>query len=306
MSTEPAPSIDRLAALLQRFRVKAQLFHTGALCGVSSFPAQEARGFLHVLRHGAMVITHRRGAALPRRIEVREPTLMVYPQALTHEFHNAPVKGSQFTCASLDFEGGGTHPLVRALPPLVLLPLSRVPGLDACLNLLFAETDQVRCGHRFLADRLFEVVLMQLLRWLLDHPEEGGVKAGVSGGVKTGVNNGVHSGLIMGLADPALARSLTAMHDQPGAPWSLQAMAGQAGMSRSAFAARFKDVVGATPADYLADWRITIAKSLLTNGRSVKHIADELGYANASALSRVFAQRVGQSPRDWLATNVQT
>jgi AraC-like DNA-binding protein len=290
MPTELAPSIDRLAALLQRFRVKAHLFHTGALCGVSSFPAQEGRGFLHVLRQGETVITHRRGAGLPRRIELSEPTLMFYPQALTHEFHNAPVKGSEFTCASLDFEGGSAHPLVSALPPLVLLPLSRVSGLDASLQLLFAEGEQVRCGHRFLADRLFEVVLMQLLRWLLDHPEEGGLS----------------SGLIVGLADPALARALTAMHEAPGSAWPLMAMAAQAGMSRSAFAAKFKQVMGVTPADYLSDWRMTIARQRLSEGQSVKHIADELGYANASALSRVFAQRVGMPPRVWLAGGIQS
>jgi AraC-like DNA-binding protein len=197
----------------------------------------------------------------------------------------AVVFGNSYNCASLDFECGTAHPLVRALPKLVLVPLSRVAGLDASLQLLFAEGEQVRCGHRFVADRLFEVVLMQLLRWLLDNPAEGGIS----------------SGLIMGLADPALARSLSAMHDKPGAPWSLQAMAEQASMSRSNFAARFKADIGATPADYLTDWRMTIAKSLLGNGRTVKHIADELGYANASALSRVFAQRVGVSPRAWVA-----
>ena len=85
----------------------------------------------------------------------------------------------------------------------------------------------------------------------------------------------------------------------------LEAMAQAAGMSRSAFAARFRAVVGSTPADYLSDWRMTIARSLLTTGYSVKHIADALGYANASALSRVFAQRVGVPPRVWVASEVQ-
>lgn len=80
-------------------------------------------------------------------------------------------------------------------------------------------------------------------------------------------------------------------------------MAQQAGMSRSAFAARFKEVLGVTPAEYLSDWRMAIAKSLLRTGRSVKFIADALGYANASALSRVFAQRVGVSPRVWMAAH---
>jgi Cupin len=95
-SPPSVPPVDRLAALLRRFRVQAQLFHTGALCGVTHFPAQAGRGFLHVLSQGETVITHRRGAAVPKRMEVRVPTLMFYPQALTHEFHNAPMEGAQF------------------------------------------------------------------------------------------------------------------------------------------------------------------------------------------------------------------
>ena len=72
-------------------------------------------------------------------------------------------------------------------------------------------------------------------------------------------------------------------------------------MSRSAFASRFKMVVGTSPADYLAEWRMALAKKRLLQGRAVKLIALELGYANASALSRVFAQRTEMSPRQWIA-----
>ena len=279
------PAIDRLSSLLERFRVRAHLFHTGPLCGVTRFAAEPGRGFLHVLRRGEMVVTHRPKAGPRRRLKVTEPSLLFYPRPLAHEFHNAPTEGSDFTCASLDFDGGVHHPLVRALPSLVLLPLHQVEGLEQSLALLFAETDRVRCGHRLLADRLFEVVLLQLLRWLLDHPEEGEVPVG----------------LLTGLAEPRLARALVAMHEAPGQPWSLERMSQQAGMSRSAFAAAFKSAVGQTPADYLADWRLTIAQAQLRDGRSVKAIADELGYANASALSRVFTQKIGVSPRRWLS-----
>ncbi|HEY1398182.1 helix-turn-helix transcriptional regulator, partial [Roseateles sp.] len=81
--------------------------------------------------------------------------------------------------------------------------------------------------------------------------------------------------------------------------WSLERMAERAGMSRSAFAARFRELVGQAPAAYLADWRLSLAQEQLRLGRSIKQIADQLGYANASALSRVFTQRVGRSPREW-------
>jgi len=280
----PEP-IDRLSALLERFRVRAHLFHAGPLCGVTHFAAQPGRAFLHVLRRGEMALTHRRGSGAPRRIEVREPTLVFYPRPLAHDFHNAPAEGSDFVCATLDFEGGIHHPLARALPPLVLMPIREVDGLEHTLALLFAETTRLRCGQRLLADRMFEVLLLQLLRWLFDHPEQAGIS----------------SGLLAGLAHPKLARALTALHERPGEPWDLPAMAQAAGMSRSAYAAAFRDSLGQTPADYLLQWRVALARQMLLSGTPVKAVADQLGYGTPASLSRAFTQAVGLSPRAWLA-----
>lgn len=276
--------VDRLSSLLERFRVHAHLFHTGPLCGVTHFAAEPGRGFLHVLRSGDTVVTHRARSGARRQVTVDEPTLLFYPRPLAHDFHNAPRDGADFVCATLDFEGGLQHPLVRALPPLVVLPLRSVEGLAHTLALLFAETERVRCGHRLLADRLLDVLVLQLLRLLLDHPAEAQLPVG----------------LLTGLAHPKLARALTALHEDPGATWSLQAMAGVAGMSRSAFAAAFRAQVGQTPAEYLVSWRMSIAQTLLRRGASVKAVGDELGYASASSLSRAFAQTLGVSPRAWL------
>ena len=73
-------------------------------------------------------------------------------------------------------------------------------------------------------------------------------------------------------------------------------MAERAGMSRTAFASRFREVIEQTPADYLTDWRIALAQSQLRDGRPIKIIAEELGYANASTLSRAFMARIGMTP----------
>lgn len=278
-------SIDRLSGILDRFRVEAQLHHAGALCGLSHFDAGEGHGYLHVLRRGRLEVSHPGARDVPASLRFDEPALLLYPRPFTHRFHNPPVEGSDFTCARLCFDGGAENPLARALPPLVALPLARVPGLALALDLLFAETDRVRCGQRLLANRLFEVVVLQLLRWLLDHPQEAGVQPG----------------LITGLSNPRLARALVAMHDAPGEPWSLERMAGCAGMSRTAFATTFRAVVGQTPADYLAGWRMALAQSRLRAGQPIKALAQELGYANPSALSRAFTAKVGMAPRDWLA-----
>jgi len=278
--------VDRLSGLLERFRVHAHLFHAGPLCGVTHFDAQEGRGFLHVLRRGEMVVTHRLRSGAPRKIKVTEPTLLLYPRPLEHQFHNAPTEGSDFVCATVDFEGGVRHPVVAALPPVVVVPLRSVDGIEQALALLFAETERVRCGQRLLADRLFEVLLLQVLRWLLDHPDHGGMT----------------EGLIHGLAHPKLARALTAMHESPGVAWALGPMAQAAGMSRSAFAVEFKLQIGVTPAEYLLRWRVSLAQSMLLAGCSIKLASEKLGYASAASFSRAFVQSVGMSPRAWLKT----
>ena len=280
-------TIDRLSGILEQFRVRAELHHVGALCGVTHFDACDGHGYLHVLRSGHMQVNHPVARDLPKSLHLEEPSLLFYPRPLTHHFHTPNEAGTDFTCARVIFDGGQENPLAKSLPSLIALPLRRIPGLDLALQLLFAETQQVRCGHRLLADRLFEVVLLQLLRWLLDHPEEAGMRPG----------------LIAGLSDPRMARVLVALHEQPGEAWSLERMAQLAGTSRTVFANSFRRLVGQTPLDYLTGWRLALAKCRLRDGRPVKLLANELGYANPSALSRAFTAKVGQSPRAWLAEN---
>jgi len=287
-STAAAPAcadpIDRLSALLERFRVRASLFQAGPLCGRTAFEARPDRAFLHVLRRGSLRIEHPHGAGLARRVLVDEPTLVLYPRSVRHVFFNPPRDGSDFTCAALHFDGGDRNPIVAALPPLVLVPLDAVPGLRPALDLLFAESDRIRCGSRLIADRLFEVVLIQLLRWIIDHPERIGVT----------------SGLMMGLSEPRLAKAMVALHRAPEEAWPLARMAAVAGMSRSAFAEAFKAATGTTPSAYLTDWRLTVASTRLRAGEPQKLVAADLGFSTASSLSRAFKQRFGASPRDWL------
>ncbi|MFT4199856.1 AraC family transcriptional regulator [Gordonia sp. (in: high G+C Gram-positive bacteria)] len=280
-------TLDRLSPLLERFRVRTRLFHTGPLCGVTVLPAEPGRGFLHVLREGEMDVTHPGTDRRLRRIHVDEPSLLFYPRPFEHSFHNAPTEDSDFACATLDFDGGPTHPLVRALPPVTVLPLREVATMRPTLDLLFAEVDRVACGQRLLVDRLFEAALIQLFRWIIENPDRLQLDVG----------------LITGLSDDRLAPVLSAVHESPGGDWTLATMAAAANMSRSAFAARFKETVGQSPADYLTDWRLTVAQERLRAGASVAVTSGELGYSNPSAFSRVFAQRLGRSPRAWLAAD---
>jgi len=276
--------IDRLSGILEQFMIRAELHHVGALCGVTEFPARDGQAYLHVLRRGELEVRHPGGGGLPKVLRLEEPTLLLYPRPLTHHFHTQARDGSDFTCARLNFRGGADNPLVRAMPALIALPLNQVEGLHDSLALLFSETERVRCGQRLLADRLFDVVVIQLLRWLLDNPRQAGIQPG----------------LITGLSNPRLARALVAVHESLEQRWTVERMAACAGMSRTAFAATFRDVVGQTPVDYLNDCRIALAQEKLRTGQPIKTLAEKLGYSNPSALSRAFKTRTGLSPREWL------
>src|SRR5690625_5103780 len=123
-------SVDRLSGILERFRVRAQLHHTGVLCGLSHFDAREGHGYLHLLRRGRLEVSHPDAIDVPRSLRFDEPTLLFYPRPVTHRFHNPPSEGSDFTCARLSFEGGPYNPFARALPSLIVLPLESVSGMD--------------------------------------------------------------------------------------------------------------------------------------------------------------------------------
>ncbi|GAA3372584.1 AraC family transcriptional regulator [Streptomyces antimycoticus] len=274
---------DCISPLLQHFRIRTRLFHAGPLCGTIPFAAQPGRGFLHVMRGGELEVSYQLGG--PRkRVQLSQPTLLFYPRPLEHSFQHDATGESDFVCASLEFDGGIDHPLVRTLPPVVMVPLAEIEPLAPAIEMLFAEVDNDESGNGLLVDRLFEVVLIQFYRWMLDRTEELSLPAG----------------LFRGLSDPRLALLLIAIHEDPGADWSVATMAAKAGLSRAAFAALFRELVGQTPHDYLTGWRVTVAQKRLRAGESVARTANTLGYTSAAAFSRAFSQRTGLSPRQWL------
>lgn len=266
---------DRLASLLQHFSIRAEIFHAGALCGINDLdPA--GNGQLHLIRDGVVDVVH--GGATAARVE--RPSLLLYPRPLPHRFVTDPERGADFACAHLRFDGGTTNPVAAALPAFTCLALSDLSGADGVLALLFEEAFQRNCGRQAMLDRLFEVVLIQVLRHLMEHGQ-------------------IRAGMLAGLAHARLRRALVAIHDSPAQDWSLEALAAHAGMSRSVFANTFRDTVGCTPGNYLQQWRIALAQRALRQGRSLRHIADDVGYGSEAALSRAFKAQCGLSPLQW-------
>jgi AraC-like DNA-binding protein len=267
---------DRLEALLEYFSVQAQMFHAGTLCGINDLAAEADIGQLHLVRQGAVTVMNH-GAA---ELRVTSPSLLLYPRPLAHRFVMDVKDGADLACANLRFEGGSANPIAATLPAFVCLPLEQLKGSEGVLALLFEEAFEQRCGRKAVIDRLFEVVLIQILRHLMD-------------GEQTQI------GMLAGLANPRLRLAIIAMHERPAEEWSLETLASKAGMSRSVFANAFRETVGCTPGVYLQRWRVSLVQRALRQGRSLKLIADEVGYGSESALSRSFKASCGVSPREW-------
>lgn len=266
---------DRLASLMSHFPVSAQVFNAGPLCGVNTLESDGTHGQLHLVRRGPLRVSFGRS-----RLEIRQPSVLLFPRPLTHRFTSDATQGADVVCANLRFDGGAANPIASALPEVVCLPLEKIEGSAPVLALLFDEAFEQRCGRTAMVERLFEVVMIQLLRQLM---ESGAVKGG----------------LLSGLSHPRLRHALVAMHDEPAREWTLQELAAVATMSRSVFASTFRSVVGITPGQYLQGWRVRIAQLALRRGRSLKLIAAEVGYGSEAALSRAFKVQTGQSPREW-------
>lgn len=269
-------AMEQLSSLLSRFALSARVFHSGALCGVTALDARAGTGHLHVVRRGPLQVV----AADGTRLAVEAPSLLFSPRPLAHRLLSDERAGADVVCATIEFGAGLGNPLMRALPALLRIPLAEMPDLAATLTLLLDEAFARRDGRQAVVDRLCEVLLIHVLRHTIAHRL-------------------LDSGLFAALADPRLARAINAMHEAPEHPWTLAELAGEAGMSRARFAVHFRETVGQTPGDYLADWRIGLAQALLRRGKPVKIVADEVGYGSATALARAFTSRLGMSPTAW-------
>jgi AraC-like DNA-binding protein len=213
---------------------------------------------------------------------VNAPSLLLYSRPLQRQFLPDAQEGTNLVCADLYFHGGANNPIVQALPDMLCLPLDRIDGANPILPLLFDEAFGDKCGRRVLVDRLFEVVLIHVLRHLMEEHQ-------------------VHGGMLAGLSHPKLRKALTAMHEHPANAWSLQALADTAGMSRSLFAETFRRTVGCTPGAYLQSWRVRLAQQALQQGQPLKVVAAAIGYGSEAALSRAFKSQCGMTPREWRA-----
>ena len=269
--------MDQLSVILQRFSMNTEVFFTGNLCGISHFDKAPNQGHLHLLRSGELTLINDKGESQ----FFNEPTVLFLPSPRTHRIVGNDDNPPELVCANVLYHEGGANPIAEALPSLLHFNLNDCEKIKQTSLWLFEEAFQERCGRAPMINSLTDIFIIYILRHVLE-------------------NKLIEHGLLAGLAHPHLSKVILAIQQAPEHHWGLEEMAELALMSRSKFAELFKQIVGQSPGDYVIDWRIVVAKSLLQQDKSVALVANAVGYENGSALARVFRKKVGVAPKQWL------
>ncbi len=190
-------------------------------------------------------------------------------------------------CGTFEMRHAASDVMFASLPPRLHARGRGGDGvgawLEASISMLAQELDRRAPAADAMVDKFTDVLVMHLLRACVEQaPQRGG-------------------GWLSALRDERIGRAIATIHRDPAGNWTAAALASTAGMSRSSFFVRFSELVGESPARYLARWRVWVAAELIEQERqrqrlSLGELAGRVGYASEDAFSRVFKRVMGVSP----------
>ena len=226
----------------------------------------------HVLRSAP-------GVAAPPVLDLRREAYGEHYEVLRHGGGGAP---AGLVCGAVRVDHPAARQLVERLPPVVEVAPGGSPQaewMQSTLRLMAAEAGALRPGGETVITRLADVLVVQAIRaWLETAPA-------------------ARTGWLGALRDAQIGRALALIHGDPARDWTVASLARELAMSRSAFAARFTELVDEPAMRYLARWRMHVALDRLQEeGVTVGELAGRLGYQSEAAFSRAFKRIVGSPP----------
>lgn len=185
-------------------------------------------------------------------------------------------------CGAVCFTHEAGHALVDTLPASLVIDASHAPQMEwmrSTMRLIAAEARELRPGHEAVLTRLGDVLAIQAIRsWVQAAPS-------------------VRAGWLGALRDPQIGRAISLIHRDPAQHWTVADLAREVAMSRSAFAARFTELVGQPMMHYVTRWRMYLAvDALKEDGATVAEVAGRLGYHSEAAFRRAFKRIVDVAP----------
>ena len=307
MSLQLPPSTDPLGEALHFLRMSGTFY---SRCEFSApwaleLPAIPGTLMFHVVTSGSCTLVV--PGAAPRTL--RPGSLALVPHGQGHRMESEPDASGvglfdlpreelseRYEILRIDGGGAATtlicgvirfdHPagrhLMDFLPRLIMVDGEtslQQEWLQGTLRLMAHEARALRPGGETVITRLADVLVIQAIRAWLEH--DPAARAGWLGAMR----------------DPRIGRAITLIHRAPEQGWTVARLAHEVAMSRSAFAARFTDLVGEPPMEYVARWRMGVALTLLEDrSATVAEIAARLGYRSEAAFSRAFKRETGMAP----------
>lgn len=184
-------------------------------------------------------------------------------------------------CGHFEYDNSFDHPFLKALPEMIFVSNTEpwmYSWMEMATHVLIQEIDSGLPGAEVVVERLAESLLVQILRLYIQQTQP-------------------NSGFWAALSDSRMNTALKLMHTQPETNWTLDSLARHVGMSRSGFAAQFKQMVGQAPMEYLTRWRMYKARDLLHNKQlSLLDIAENVGYLSEAAFNRAFKRTFDLNP----------
>ena len=244
-----------------------------------------------------VLLRHRAGHVLRDESRSARDVLTVGATTCPRPMSSSPVRlggdGPVTTLVTGGFTLGAAPPnvLLESLPAVLHAPAGdprMSPQLAVAAQLILAESAAPGPGSTMLSARLAEILLIHALRARV---------------VARETENDHRPGLCA-LADPQIGAAMRLIHASPSDDWTVERLAREVAMSRSAFAARFTELVGLPPLRYLTQWRMTEAARRLREGEdSVAAVAEQVGYANAAAFMKAFSRVHGLGPGRYRRNN---
>lgn len=250
----------------------------------------EVDGAVDTLGPGDIVLLpHGTGHRAWGRIETETPIVLDLPHEYVNEHyailrHGGGGDRTSIVCGGIRFEHPAAHLLVASLPPLIRVGANR-PGrpdwMRTTIDLIADEVSAPRAGGEAVISRLCDIVVIQAIRsWIETDPA-------------------AQHGWLGALRDPQIGAAMALVHAKPDADWSVASLAERVAMSRSAFAARFTELVGESAMKYVTRWRMHVALDLMrSDGLTIAAAAGRVGYDSEASFSRAFKRVMGQPPRD--------
>lgn len=240
-------------------------------------------GDLLLLPHGD---GHLLGSDISRAPVAAERLVQPSPDGgLARILHGGGGARTRFVCGYLACDSRLCRPLLGALPRMLRVPMAERPDAAWMIDTMrraAGESHAPRAGTEVVLARLSELLFVEAMRCHIESiPAD-------------------QRSWLAGLRDPHVSRALQLLHGEPGRQWTVDELALEVSMSRSALAERFTLLIGEPPMQYLTQWRLALAARALREGHdSIGRIAARVGYDSEAAFNRAFKRAFGMPPGTW-------